>query len=847
MTLDLEHHLDPLNMWYCSHAPEGVQLAYQLMPGVKTTGPYSDGVQGTPKERVDSAIQLFQASFGDHGRQGPAMVLFNFNLRDLATLMSCEEAALRYLQGSYNPLDHHQHWSEPPLDVFDEYTITRNTLFFLPPPIQLSFITNFTVLVHHTRAVLPADVLYFYLTVPHFQHYYSSGQGAKQAHNRFGRVQYQAQLNAAVREVARRQGLHLIDLERMLRGFTFDEYLDHSLHTTGEFVIEIANIMLNVQRQQRQRGQQQQGGLHKRQLQGKEQQQGGQQQQQELQHKQGGLQKRQLQGEQQQKQQGVQKRKRQGGEQRQRQQQQQQQEVGAAGAAAEGVATATAAAGGGAAAWGQQEEGQKLEASSWGEKSEADDVDDMEKGIPAGESAITNSNSNSDLNWRCDYSKLAGYWDLNRLPGIRYQVWDPHCRLKDFGNYSDAYPDGMRQDGGGTKGTFPIGMDSNATQTNRTSSNGSDSTPSPKITPPSGPAPQISTPSATPPKSGTLFGQAPQISILLLGDSVTEVMLRSLCWELAGGEIEEVQIEDISIRGQMKHCSHNRTELIDIAYMLIPGVHPSGPFHSKVQPNATERSSAALAVFRKTFQGRSPNVVVINCNLWDQARALENEKDTTFLSVRPEDLGIVNQHPKLALENPLNILRIPTLPLLERWWLDEWKSNFTLVVHHVRGLLPGVPLVYHTVPGFHHNLSTGYAMGDAQLRFGRLMYLRQMNAVGRQACAELDIHVLDLETMLAGWPPPAYLADGWHPTAEVFSDVNNVLLNKLAQLGVWWAEPRGEEEWRELIKNRGVVADTRMKQAERKEWLELLRLDAKSLPKAVTYVKPPNLGAAWGV
>ncbi len=55
-------------------------------------------------------------------------------------------------------------------------------------------------------------------------------------------------LNAAGREVSRRLGVHVLDLECMLRGFAPSQYLDSDDVTAkGGIMLEVANLMLNVQ------------------------------------------------------------------------------------------------------------------------------------------------------------------------------------------------------------------------------------------------------------------------------------------------------------------------------------------------------------------------------------------------------------------------------------------------------------------------------------------------------------------------------------------------------------------------------------------------------------------------
>ncbi len=60
----------------------------------------------------------------------------------------------------------------------------------------------------------------------------------------------------------------------------------------------------------------------------------------------------------------------------------------------------------------------------------------------------------------------------------------------------------------------------------------------------------------------------------------------------------------------------------------------------------------------------------------------------------------------------------------------------------------------------------------------------QLNAAGREASRRLGLHVIDLETMVAGIPPPMYLEDHFHVSETVFWDVGNVLLNAALRLNV---------------------------------------------------------------
>eukprot|EP00798_Chlamydomonas_sp_ICE-L_P031256 gene31256-6402_t len=221
MTKDLAHHLDMANMWFCKDAPDSVELAYLMLPGAKEEGPYSDGVTGTPQERIDSALHLFRSKYQGHD---PQLVLFNLNLLSLATTMSCDAESLKYHEGQ--PKQQVQKHSDIDDDVITESSVPVDTLYSLPPEFEVQYISNATHIVRHLQASLPKDVLYFFHTVPVFKHYYTTGFGSGHAHKRFGRAQYQ--------------------------GFVHPEYLDDDVHTTSQLIVEVANIMLNVQQQSKQ-------------------------------------------------------------------------------------------------------------------------------------------------------------------------------------------------------------------------------------------------------------------------------------------------------------------------------------------------------------------------------------------------------------------------------------------------------------------------------------------------------------------------------------------------------------------------------------------------------------------
>ena len=179
-----------------------------------------------------------------------------------------------------------------------------------------------------------------------------------------------------------------------------------------------------------------------------------------------------------------------------------------------------------------------------------------------------------------------------------------------------------------------------------------------------------------------------------------------------------------------KYCE--TTPEIRMAAFLIPGVSPVVPFNGGLHSPAAKIIPESITKITELFGSKLPNVVVLNSNYWDLAR--------------------------FWLHLPHNL----TQNYYEPSYLAEWMANFTCVVEQFRTLLTKAKLYYHTIPLFDFNESTGL---DIRNRFGKAMLQAQLNAAGREASRRLGVHIIDIETMLAGFPVPYYLHDH-HRTSD---------------------------------------------------------------------------------
>ena len=164
-----------------------------------------------------------------------------------------------------------------------------------------------------------------------------------------------------------------------------------------------------------------------------------------------------------------------------------------------------------------------------------------------------------------------------------------------------------------------------------------------------------------------------------------------------------------------------------------------------------------------------PSMVILSSAIWDQAGARDKN----------EYLNDTNR----------------AVRVLPGDWLEQWGSNFTKVIGHVKKNFNQSLIVYKTtvlpMPA-HRKIEDKdigrqhYEKGD-EIHFDEAGYdllvsltaTRQINEIGRQVAKKEGLFILDSEAMSRWLSPRVYLRDGHHPSSLMVHDVNNFALNML--------------------------------------------------------------------
>ena len=169
---------------------------------------------------------------------------------------------------------------------------------------------------------------------------------------------------------------------------------------------------------------------------------------------------------------------------------------------------------------------------------------------------------------------------------------------------------------------------------------------------------------------------------------------------------------------------------------LIPGVWPSGGFYQPELHNgvpAKARISNARAIFQKQRSG-SPDIIILNINLWDTYRFQHDGSKITNQGV-----------------------------------LHEWKHHFWDILVHIGEVFPSTQVrFYHTTA--------------RSVRFPQPVVM-DLNAAGSHLAHRAGWNIVDLSSMVNFFQDTeSYLRDPHHPKAFVLLALFDIYLSSAARL-----------------------------------------------------------------
>ena len=235
-------------------------------------------------------------------------------------------------------------------------------------------------------------------------------------------------------------------------------------------------------------------------------------------------------------------------------------------------------------------------------------------------------------------------------------------------------------------------------------------------------------------------------TILLIGDSVERFTVEDFCgtaeasmaWTVLDGPI----IAASQVDTDLLTCTIGQLVL---AFMHIPGVHPTGPwFMGDVNASTPLFKATAAINFLSGQLGRNPDLVVLSSNFWDVSR--------------------VNTHSSATLQRPFDAA-----------FIQQWMADAEALFDAVDELVPKAVKVLHTtaLPA----LVDCNGGNHVHKHLGSRMHVTQLNMAMRRLAGRLSWHLIDLEEMLNGfWPPSVYVRDAHHPKPWVLLTVVDMYL-----------------------------------------------------------------------
>ncbi|KAG1661643.1 hypothetical protein FOA52_007524 [Chlamydomonas sp. UWO 241] len=231
--------------------------------------------------------------------------------------------------------------------------------------------------------------------------------------------------------------------------------------------------------------------------------------------------------------------------------------------------------------------------------------------------------------------------------------------------------------------------------------------------------------------------------LLLLGDSVDRGLIDAICRYTTS---------------ELLRCGGVRLIQPSCGDVLFSTIHlfgsaMEGPWHMSV--NETYEQILGRAVDKDWRGGMhlpDPDLIVLNSNMWDIARAL------ALLEA--------------GLDNAFNQTLLPAA------FIDSWMANVTRYVGYVQSLFPNSVIGWHTI-------SIGEVQKDGSMRhftLGKKSFIVQLNAAGRAVAQQLGLVLIDYEAITAGFHDNRYLMDQHHPTDKIQMEVASVYLDLLNQL-----------------------------------------------------------------